>query len=68
MLAGEGSPKPLKPPNPHPPSHPEPTSEAELDLPLAMAWQLGEAPDSDAERHGASAGPAAPRSALRRPE
>lgn len=57
MLAGEGSPQPPKPP---PPCHPEPTSEAEMDLPLAMAWQLGEPPDTDAERHGASGGPCCP--------
>lgn len=28
-----------------------------MDLPLAMAWQLGEPLDTDTERHGAVAGP-----------
>lgn len=38
-----------------PPSLPTgPTSEAELHLPLSTAWQVGEPPDTDTERHGAA--------------
>lgn len=42
------------------PAWPGPTSEAELHLPLAAARQPGEAPDADAERHGAGEGQRCP--------